>query len=133
MIVRKSRVVPKYTHWMSRLTFITGVAIASNSFAQDTTYVAPDVNIFESPEQVFELPGSGDYLGPEEIRKYNFNNINEILSPYYTTKKNGTGLGLSIVNKIINDHNGELEFFSIDDGAKIEINFKKNGNRNFNS
>ena len=49
------------------------------------------------------------------------------------TKKNGTGLGLSIVNKIINDHNGELEFFSIDDGAKIEINFKKNGNRNFNS
>ena len=79
MIVKKSRVVPKYTHWMSRLTFITGVAIASNSFAQDTTYVAPDVNIFESPEQVFELPGSGDYIGPEEIRKYNFNNINEIL------------------------------------------------------
>ena len=45
MIVRKSRVVPKYTHWMSRLTFITGVAIASNAFAQDITYVAPDVNI----------------------------------------------------------------------------------------
>jgi two-component system nitrogen regulation sensor histidine kinase NtrY len=53
------------------------------------------------------------------------NNINEILNPYFTTKKNGTGLGLSIVNKIINDHNGELEFFSISDGAKIEINFKK--------
>ena len=61
------------------------------------------------------------------------NNINEILSPYFTTKKNGTGLGLSIVNKIINDHNGELEFFSIIDGAKIEIKFKKNGSRNFNS
>ena len=39
------------------------------------------------------------------------NNINEILSPYFTTKKNGTGLGLSIVNKIVNDHNGELSFF----------------------
>ena len=51
-------------------------------------------------------------------------NIKEILNPYYTTKKNGTGLGLSIVNKIINDHNGELEFISIPDGAKIEINFK---------
>ena len=61
------------------------------------------------------------------------NNINEILNPYFTTKKNGTGLGLSIVNKIINDHNGELEFFSIKDGAKIEINFNKNGNRNINS
>ena len=61
------------------------------------------------------------------------NNIKEILNPYYTTKKNGTGLGLSIVNKIINDHKGDIQFFSIPDGAKIEINFKLNGNRNFNS
>ena len=61
------------------------------------------------------------------------NNIKEILNPYYTTKKNGTGLGLSIVNKIINDHKGELEFNSISDGAKIEINFKLDGNRNSNS
>ena len=59
--------------------------------------------------------------------------ITDILNPYYTTKKNGTGLGLSIVNKIINDHDGELSFSSISGGAKIEINFKLNGNRNFNS
>tara|TARA_B100000900_G_scaffold415085_1_gene443733 strand:+ start:1106 stop:2878 length:1773 start_codon:yes stop_codon:yes gene_type:complete len=49
--------------------------------------------------------------------------IKEILNPYFTTKKNGTGLGLSIVNKIINDHNGELNFFSTPDGVKVEINF----------
>jgi len=55
-------------------------------------------------------------------------NVKEILNPYFTTKKNGTGLGLSIVNKIISDHNGELEFFSISNGAKIEINFRLNGN-----
>jgi len=61
------------------------------------------------------------------------NNIKEILNPYFTTKKQGTGLGLSIVNKIINDHNGELEFYPEKDGAKIEINFKFNGNWNFNS
>ena len=53
------------------------------------------------------------------------NNIKEILNPYFTTKKKGTGLGLSIVNKIINDHNGNIEFISKDDGAIIKIIFKK--------
>ena len=50
-------------------------------------------------------------------------NVKDILNPYYTTKKNGTGLGLSIVNKIINDHNGELDFYSISEGVKVEIIF----------
>tara|TARA_S200000501_G_scaffold268513_1_gene252206 strand:+ start:722 stop:2509 length:1788 start_codon:yes stop_codon:yes gene_type:complete len=54
--------------------------------------------------------------------------IKDILNPYFTTKKNGTGLGLSIVNKIINDHNGELKFYQISKGAKVEIIFKINGN-----
>ncbi len=68
-------------------------------------------------------------IGFDEIKS----DLKEILNPYFTTKKNGTGLGLSIVNKIINDHNGELNFFSVPDGAKVEIIFKLNGNRNFNS
>ena len=53
------------------------------------------------------------------------NNIKEILNPYFTTKKKGTGLGLSIVNKIINDHNGNIEFISKADGAIIKIIFIK--------
>ena len=53
------------------------------------------------------------------------NNIKEILNPYFTTKKEGTGLGLSIVNKIINDHNGNIEFIPKEDGAIIKIVFIK--------
>ena len=53
------------------------------------------------------------------------NNIKEILNPYFTTKKEGTGLGLSIVNKIINDHNGSIEFISKNDGAIIKVNLTK--------
>jgi two-component system nitrogen regulation sensor histidine kinase NtrY len=53
------------------------------------------------------------------------NNIKEILNPYFTTKKKGTGLGLSIVNKIINDHNGTIEFISKTDGAIVKIIFIK--------
>ena len=55
-------------------------------------------------------------------------NIKNILNPYFTTKKKGTGLGLAIVNKIINDHNGSIKFKDLNDGAKITINFLKNGN-----
>ena len=59
--------------------------------------------------------------------------IKNILNPYVKTKKNGTGLGLSIASKIINDHNGIINFKSMDDGAKIEIIFNLDGNRNINS
>jgi two-component system nitrogen regulation sensor histidine kinase NtrY len=68
-------------------------------------------------------------IGFDQIK----NDIKSITNPYFTTKKNGTGLGLSIVNKIINDHNGELLFFPTTNGAKVEIIFKLDGHRNFNS
>ena len=44
----------------------------------------------------------------------------KVMTPYFTTKKNGTGLGLPIVNKIINEHSGEL-IIKKDEGTTIEI------------
>ena len=54
------------------------------------------------------------------------NNLKNILKPYFTTKTKGSGLGLSIVNKIINDHNGTINFIPIKNGAQISIRFIKN-------
>ena len=53
-------------------------------------------------------------------------NLKNILKPYYTTKSKGSGLGLSIVNKIINDHEGTIEFKKQNVGAKIIIKLPKN-------
>ncbi len=81
------------------------------------------IEIAENNDHI-KLTLSDNGIGFSEIKE----NLKDILNPYFTTKKNGTGLGLSIVNKIINDHNGKLNFYSIADGAKIEINFEFNGN-----
>ena len=48
-----------------------------------------------------------------------FNDINNITKPYYTTKTKGTGLGLPIVSKIINEHNGDINFLKKTSGAII--------------
>ena len=86
------------------------------------------IEIFQDNDHIkFILVDNG--IGLKNIK----GNIKDILSPYFTTKKNGTGLGLSIVNKIINDHNGELDFYPIPEGAKVEINFRLNVSRNINS
>ena len=56
---------------------------------------------------------------------------NEIIKPYFTTKKRkeGSGLGLAIVEKILFDHNADFVIENRDDGiegAKVEIKFDNN-------
>jgi two-component system, NtrC family, nitrogen regulation sensor histidine kinase NtrY len=52
--------------------------------------------------------------------------IKKVMTPYFTTKKTGTGLGLPIVNKIINEHSGELNLLNKDNnGLKITLSLPK--------
>ena len=89
--------VPKYTRggsWLN-LHILTAVLVSTSVMSQDDVYLAPDVNIFETPAQVFEIPGAGDYIGPDEIKKYNFNNINDILrnsTGIYSREETGKGI-----------------------------------------
>ena len=50
------------------------------------------------------------------------------MNPYFTTKPQGTGLGLPIINKIINEHSGELVVSNNEkmDGVKIKILLPRN-------
>ncbi len=96
MIYNKNRLVPKYTREVSWIALpLAFLMFSSNAFSQNTEYSAPDVNIFASEEEVFELPGAGDYIGPERLKKYNFSNINDILREtpgIYSREETGVGL-----------------------------------------
>ncbi|TBL78231.1 ATP-binding protein [Paenibacillus thalictri] len=55
----------------------------------------------KSKHTVIEIRDTGIGMTSEELE--------QIFTPFYTTKENGTGLGLSICHKIIQDHQGNLE------------------------
>jgi len=79
-----------------------------------------DMAIIDNDDYIeFNIVDNGKGFG--ELKS----NIKNILNPYFTTKKKGTGLGLAIVNKIVNDHNGSINFTSLNAGAKINIKFIK--------
>ena len=51
-----------------------------------------------------------------------FVNFDNVLTPFYTTKKQGSGIGLALCAEIAHNHNGELTVENnADQGAKISI------------
>jgi PAS domain S-box-containing protein len=53
--------------------------------------------------------------------------MDNIMEPFFTTKRKGTGLGLSLAHQIIKSHNGNLAISSkVGSGTTIEITFPVN-------
>jgi two-component system nitrogen regulation sensor histidine kinase GlnL len=53
---------------------------------------------------VTEIIDNGKGISQDDLKK--------LFTPFFTTKSRGTGLGLAIVKKIVDDHNGKVEFES---------------------
>lgn len=48
--------------------------------------------------------------------------FDKIFNPFFTTKESGTGLGLSITHRIIEEHNGKIEFKSrLGEGTEVKV------------
>jgi signal transduction histidine kinase len=54
---------------------------------------------------VLEVSDNGTGIAEEERRR--------IFDVFYSTRKGGTGLGLAIVERIVRNHDGELELDSV--------------------
>jgi PAS domain S-box-containing protein len=68
----------------------------------------------ENNDAVLEIRDTGRGI-PEEDLAFIFN-------PFFTTKASGTGLGLAITHRIIQEHNGRLEFESeVDKGTVFRV------------
>jgi len=53
-----------------------------------------------------------------------FGNLDNVLTPFYTTKKQGSGIGLSLCAEIVNNHNGQLKVENMPEiGAKITMSW----------
>jgi len=57
---------------------------------------------------------------PEDLR-------DKIFDPYFTTRSTGTGMGLALSEKIIRQHNGNIDFHTGPDGTVFTISLPRNG------
>jgi nitrogen fixation/metabolism regulation signal transduction histidine kinase len=48
-----------------------------------------------------------------------FANLNNVLTPFYTTKTNGSGIGLSLCDSITRNHKGQLKVANLNHGGAI--------------
>jgi len=72
---------------------------------------------------IIEISDNGCGIAKEQLQN--------VLTPFYTTKERGTGLGLAIVQKIIEEHNGKIDIKSKQGiGTSVRVFLPKKLNRN---
>ena len=91
-------------------------------FTPDGGLISISNKVYSNKVEIF-IRDNGVGMSKDQLSK--IFKIEESSSTLGTNNEKGTGLGLAIVNKIINDHNGSIDFMSFDSGAKIKIRFSK--------
>lgn len=74
------------------------------------------ISLWDSDEKwgVISFVDEGEGISEEVLDK--------IFNPFFTTKDSGTGLGLSITHRIIEEHNGKIEFKSkLGEGTEVRV------------
>lgn len=59
----------------------------------------------EEDKAIIKISDNGDGMSPELLTKLG--------EPFYSSKEKGTGLGLTVSNKIVQSHNGSIDFSSV--------------------
>jgi hypothetical protein len=71
-----------------------------------------------------DAPGSVEIVFSDTGKGISAENLSRIFGPFFTTRQQGTGLGLSITQRIIEQHNGEINVTSAPGkGAVFTISF----------
>lgn len=71
-----------------------------------------------------DAPGSVEIVFIDTGKGISAENLSRIFGPFFTTRQQGTGLGLSITQRIIEQHNGEINVTSAaGKGAVFTISF----------
>jgi signal transduction histidine kinase len=67
-----------------------------------------------------EIADNGPGIAPEQLSR--------IFDPFYTTKERGIGLGLSVVQRIVEDHEGQIQVISeVGRGTRFLVDLPRNG------
>ncbi|WP_252097583.1 HAMP domain-containing sensor histidine kinase [Pseudoalteromonas sp. NBT06-2] len=84
---------------------------AQESCEKDTSEVS--ITLYNQQQnQIIEMTDNGP----------GFANLDNVLTPFYTTKPAGSGIGLSLCDNIVRNHQGQLKVSNLDPhGAKITL------------